>query len=164
MGHVTVQQMAVMPAAIIREELPYFGTCAASSQTWKNELVYIKISCIDAESNKPSTDLVIGSLAYVRGTSLITCPYAAKSLLYNSRTGSDQETLLGLEQANWQHRFPGLSIPVPIHTWPHGGNVLGHVWDKLNVSKGLDVNMWCWYCPHCTVIPLHNWEGFNVYI
>lgn len=45
-----------------------------------------------------------------------------------SRTSFFPEMLLGLKVGNWQY---GKSIPFPIHTWPHAGNVPEYFRDIL---------------------------------
>ena len=44
-----------------------------------------------------------------------------------------REMLLGLEVGNWEYRFPWISIPAPIHTWPLRGNVQEKVFENCNM-------------------------------
>ena len=52
-------------------------------------------------------------------------------------TDRDPEMLPLPEQAYCRCRFPGISIPVPIHAWPHRGKSSGTLKSKTRCVKGV---------------------------
>lgn len=103
----------------------YFWICPIYSYSWQKGacLQTINLYFLVIKSQG-----MIYHICFITGVLWLVCLLHVKALCSHSCTGIFPEILVGLG-VHWK------SIPAPIHTWLHAGNVLEHFWDRLHLFK-----------------------------